>query len=129
MFETVFRMLRSEAIRFFCNRSSSHEHYHSQDFPAASTHDRGYGATRVAEEVFSLVAQSHDDDCRQTCSERGSADLMFSHQKPTGYGGFARSRPKRPDNVPPRERRCRPVRSDSGFCQLRADEGLGMVVG
>jgi hypothetical protein len=51
---------------------------------APPTHDRGYGATRVAEEVFFLVMQSHDDDCRRTCSERGAADLMFSHQKPTG---------------------------------------------
>jgi hypothetical protein len=32
------------------------------------------------------VAQSHDDDCRRACSERCSVDLMFSHQKPTGYG-------------------------------------------
>jgi Alanine dehydrogenase/PNT, C-terminal domain len=39
----------------------------------------GWGATRVAEEV-SLVAQSHDDDCRAACSERGGAGLMFSHK-------------------------------------------------
>jgi hypothetical protein len=28
----------------------------------------------------SLVAQGHDDDCRLPCSERGKADLVFSHQ-------------------------------------------------
>ena len=52
-------------------------------------------------EVF-LVAQSHDDDCRRTCSERGSADLMFSHQKPTGYGGFRNEPSKEPRQCNPR---------------------------
>ena len=101
MFEAVFRMLRSEAVRLFCNRSFSHEHYHTQDLPAASTHDRRHGATRVAVEVLFLVAQSHDDDCRQTCSERGRADLMFSHQKPTGYGGFRKEPSKAPGQCTP----------------------------
>jgi hypothetical protein len=47
------------------------------------------------------VAQSHDDDCRQTCSERGRADLMFSHQKPTGYGGFRKEPSKAPGQCTP----------------------------
>ena len=68
---------------------------------ASTTHARGHGATRVAEEVFFLVAQSHDDDCRRTCSERGSADLMFSHQKPTGYGGFRKEPSKAPGQCTP----------------------------
>jgi hypothetical protein len=101
MFEAAFRKLRSEAIRLFCNRSFSHEHPNTQDLAAASTHDRRHDATRVAEEVFFLVAQSHDDDCRRTCSERGSADLMFSHQKPTGYGGFRKEPSKAPGQCTP----------------------------
>ena len=68
---------------------------------ATSTHARRNGATRVAEENLFLVMQSYDDDCRRPCSERGSADLMFSHQKPTGYGGFRKEPSKAPGQCTP----------------------------
>lgn len=71
------------------------------DDVSPSTHDRRHGATRVAEETLILVMQSHDDDCRQSCSERGKADLMFSHQKPTGYGGFREEPSKAPEQCTP----------------------------
>src|ERR1700722_16862712 len=44
----------------------------TKSLSTAPTHDRGHGATRVADEVYFLVAQSHDDDCRRACSERCS---------------------------------------------------------
>jgi hypothetical protein len=56
---------------------------------------------RVAKQVYFLVAQSHDDDCRRACSERRSADLMFSHQKPTGHGGFRKEPSKAPGQCTP----------------------------
>src|ERR1022692_5208470 len=94
-------MLRGEAIRLVLQPELSYEHHYTRDLAAASTHDRGHGATRVAEEVFFLVMQRHDDDCRRACSERGSADLMFSHQKPTGYGGFRKEPSKAPGQCTP----------------------------
>ena len=71
------------------------------DDASPSTHDRGHGATRVAEETLILVMQSHDNDCWQSCSERGNADLMFSHQKPTGYSGFREEPSKAPEQCTP----------------------------
>ncbi len=56
---------------------------------------------------------------------------MLSHQKPTGYGGIRKRAVQSAWDtcVPGVAGGVAPVRSDSGFCQLRADEGLGMVVG
>jgi len=75
------------------------------------------------------VAQGHDDDCRLPCSERGKADLVFSHQYLWAMAASARNRLKRPDNAPLRKQRDRSARRDLGFCQLPTDEGLGLVVG
>ena len=47
------------------------------------------------------MAQSHDDDCRSACSERGGADLMFSHQWPRGCGGFREELSKAPGQCTP----------------------------
>ena len=94
-------MLHGEAIRLISHPEQSHEGFTREDLTAASSHDRRHGATRVAKEVYFLVAQSHDDDCRRACSERGGADLMFSHQKPTDYGGFRKEPSKAPGQCTP----------------------------
>jgi hypothetical protein len=76
-------------------------------------------ATRVAEEVLFLVAQSHDNDCRLTSWKDVS---RLGVQPPMSLWATAdcvRSRLKRPNNVPLRKRRNRSVRNDSGVCQLQ----------
>jgi hypothetical protein len=54
---------------------------------------------------------------------------MFSHQGSLGYGGVR----KDPSNAHRQRTPAQVAESiregDSGFCQLQADEGLGLVVG
>jgi len=73
------------------------------------------------------VMQSHDDDCRRFCSERGNADLMFSHQKPTGYGGFRKEPSKAPGQCNPAQA-AESIR-ETRFRSLPAISGRGARLG